>query len=70
MENNLKGDQSWGVPSRATGFVSQIVITNIESGGGGKRQGLFRYMGGYFKRDFNTVPSLKTVDCSTLQVYK
>lgn len=33
MENNLKGDQSGGggVPSRATGFVSQIVITNIES---------------------------------------
>lgn len=31
MENNLKGDRSWGgVPSHATDFVSQIVITNIE----------------------------------------
>lgn len=29
MENNLKGDGGGAI--RATGFVSQIVITNIES---------------------------------------
>lgn len=29
MENNLKGDGG-ELPSCATGFVSQIVITNIE----------------------------------------
>lgn len=30
MENNLKGDGRGELPSCATGFVSQIVITNIE----------------------------------------